>query len=155
MRRPDGLKYLSPVRAKAFLGLVRAGDSLARELNAELELDHGISLRAFEVLLFLAVFAPEGHLRMAELTERAPLSQSRVSRLVAELETRGLLERSSAEVDGRGVKVSITPKGIEKFKAAQETHLAGLRRLLFSHLSRAEIDQLASITEKIIDACEG
>jgi DNA-binding MarR family transcriptional regulator len=92
---------------------------------------------------------------MAELTERAPLSQSRVSRLVAELETRGLLERSSAEVDGRGVKVSITPKGIEKFKAAQETHLAGLRRLLFSHLSRAEIDQLASITEKIIDACEG
>ena len=153
--RPDGLRHLSKDRARAFLGLLRAGEGLERRLNAELEAAHGISLRAFEVLLFLAVFAPEGHLRMAELTEQAPLSQSRVSRLVAELESRKLVERVAAEEDGRGVKVRITPAGIEKFKAAQETHLAGLQQRLFTCLSEAEIAQLASITEKIVKASEG
>lgn len=50
--------------------------------------------------------------------------------------------------------MSITPKGIERFKAAQEAHPAGLGELLFSHLSPAEIRQLAAITSKIIHACK-
>lgn len=154
MQRPDGLKYLTPVRASAFLGLVRAGDTLARELNGELEAEHRISLRAFEVLLFLAIFSEDGHLRMSELTERAPLSQSRVSRLVADLETRGLVERSPVDTDGRGVEVFITAKGLEKFKAAQDTHLAGLDRRLFTHLNATEVRQLAAITTKILKAGE-
>lgn len=151
--RQDGLTHLSPLRAAAFLGLVRAGTSLAGELNRELEAEHGLSLRGFEVLLFLAVFAPDGSLGMSQLTEQAPLSQSRISRLVDQLETRGLVERSPDTQDRRGVTVTITPEGIEKFKAAQETHLAGLERFLFSHLSGTEIRQLAKITQKIVDAC--
>lgn len=152
IHRPDGLKYLSPLRASAFLGLVRAGNTLADRLDAKLQSDHGLSLRAFEVLLFLTVFSDEGSLRMSQLSEQAPLSQSRVSRLVDQLETRGLVERSPAETDGRGVTVSITPAGIEKFKAAQETHLRDLETHLFSHLSETEIRQLARITQKILDA---
>jgi hypothetical protein len=42
---------------------------------------------------------------------------------------------------------------MEKFKAAQETHLAGLERRLFSPLNENEILQLATITEKIVAAC--
>jgi len=151
--RPDGLKYLSPVRAAAFLGLIRAGSFLATGLDHELEREHGLSLRAFEVLLFLAVFSEDGSLRMSDLTAQAPLSQSRVSRLVAELESQGLVERSPTEHDGRGVSVSITDQGRDKFKGAQETHLAGLERLVFAHLSDSEIRQLAKITQKIVDAC--
>jgi DNA-binding MarR family transcriptional regulator len=151
--RPDGLKYLTPVRAGAFLGLVRAGSVLADQLSGELEAEHRLTLREFEVLLFLAVFASEGTLRMSQLAEQAPLSQSRMSRLVDQLETCGLVERAPDNQDRRGVTVAITPKGIEKFTAAQETHLAGLERLLFSHLTDREIQQLAKITEKIVDAC--
>lgn len=154
VHRPDGLKYLSPVRAAAFIGLVRAGTALADELSRELETEHGLTLRDFEVLLFLAVFAPDRSLRMSQLTEQAPLSQSRISRLVDQLETRGLVERSPDQQDRRGVTVSITSKGIDKFKAAQETHLAGLERVLFSHLSEGEIRQLAKITQRIVDACQ-
>ena len=105
----------------------------------DLERDHGISLRAHEVLLVLALFAPGGRLRMAELNGRTPLSQSRVSRLVAELEARGLVERSRADGDGRGIQVSITARGIEKFRAAQDTHMAGLERGLYSRLTDQEI----------------
>lgn len=152
VHRPDGLKYLSPERAAAFLGLVRAGNTLANRLDAELEAEHGISLRGFEVLLFLAVFSPDGSLRMSELTKRAPLSQSRVSRLVDQLEHSGFVKRSPAESDGRGVTVAITDKGIQKFKAAQEMHLASLDERLFTHLSRTEIRQLAAITRRILEA---
>src|SRR6202035_1356161 len=87
--RPDGLKYMTPGRASAFLGLIRAGEPLARGLDADLERDHGIGLRAYEILLFLAVFSPDGRLRMLDLIEQTPLSQSRVSRLVGELEAPG------------------------------------------------------------------
>lgn len=151
--RADGLRHISKERAAAFLGVVRAGEVLDRQLNAELEAAHGIGLRGFEVLLFLAVFAPEGHLRMTELTEQAPLSQSRVSRLVAQLEAAGLVARSPAEADGRGVEVSLTAKGLATFRSAQDTHLAGLDRRLFSRLTAAEVRQLGAITAKILDGC--
>lgn len=154
VERPDGLKHLSPTRAGAFLGLLRAGEALELRLSVRLDAEHGLTLRGFEVLLFLSVFAPEGRLRMSELAEQTPLSQSRVSRLVGDLEARGLVERSVAEADGRGVSVSITERGIGVFRAAQETHLADLEELLFSRLSEAEVRQLARITAKIVEACE-
>jgi DNA-binding MarR family transcriptional regulator len=150
LQRGDGLKYLAPARAEAFLGLVRAGEDLDRKLDAELQARHGISMREFEVLLFLAVFSPDGCLAMSQLIERAPLSQSRMSRLVAELHGRGFVERSAAGADGRVVEVSITPEGLELFKAAQETQLAGLERHLFSRISEGEMRRLASITRKIL-----
>ena len=150
VERPDGMRFLSPLRANAFLGLLRVGNMLDQRLSTELEARHGLNLRSFEVLLFLAVFTPEGRLRMSELTKEAPLSQSRVSRLVADLEARGLVKRTPADTDGRGVTVSITASGIEKFKAAQETHLQDLDRWLFSHLTDAETHRLAEITQKLI-----
>jgi len=150
--RPDGLKYMTPGRAAAFLGLIRAGQTLARELDADLEREHGIGLMAYEVLLFLAAFSPDGRLRMVDLTERAPLSQSRVSRLVAELEARGLVARAPSGDDRRGVDVAITRKGIRKFKEAQEDHIAALERRLFAHLRADEVEQLATLTTRILDA---
>lgn len=149
--RRDGLKHLTPEYASAFLGLVRAGERLHRTLNAQLEQQHGLTLRAFEVLLFLAVFADGHSMRMGDLIVQAPLSQSRISRLVAELEARGLVERGAVEGDARAVTVSITPAGLTAFNAAQETHLAGLHRRLFSRLTPTEIAQLARITAKILD----
>src|SRR5258708_13628163 len=106
--RPDGLKYMTPGGAAAFLGLIRAGETLGRELECDLEREHGIGLRAFEVLLFLALFSADGRLRMVDLMQRRPLSQSRVSRLVAELEARGLVARAPSGDDRRGVDVAIT-----------------------------------------------
>lgn len=145
----DGLKVLSPEYAHAFLGLVRAGERVTRLLDADLRRRHGISLRGFEVLLFLAAFSDDGTLRISDLTERAPLSQSRVSRLVGELADRGLVERSSSTGDARVVSVSITDAGLELFKKAQDDHLDLLFELFFSRLTPAEIAGMA----KVADAC--
>ena len=151
MCTPDGLKYLTPTRARAFLGLVRTGDRLARDLSATLERSHGISLHAFEVLLHLAVFSGDGQRRMADLIEQTPLSQSRVSRLVADLERHGLVERSQLDADRREVVVTITPAGVELFRQAQETHLADLEARFFCRLSPEELRQLTELTNRIFD----
>ncbi len=150
IQRPDGTRYLSPLWAKAFLGLVRAGDALARDLDGELQREHRISLRGFEILLFLEGFSRDGRLRMSDLADNAPLSQSRVSRLVAELEERGLVERTADPDDARGVVVSITGSGREKFRKAQDSHLRSLEERLFSRLTEREIHTLARITDKLL-----
>lgn len=151
IERPDGTKYLEAQRARAFLGLIRAGDTVARALDATLVREHSMSLHQFEVLLFLAVFADERTMPMSELRQRAPLSQSRVSRLVAGLEADGLVVRSADESDTRAVNVALTDAGVAAFVAAQDRHLEDLERNLFSLLTEEEIHQLASITSKILD----
>ncbi len=146
----DRIERLSPERAEAFIGLVRAGEVLTRELDAELRSTHRLGLHAYEVLLHLAAFTPSGCLRMTRLARQAPLSQSRMSRLVAELEQQGLVRRSAVDGDGRAVDVTITERGRQVFAAAHPTHLDGLERRLFSRLSKVEMVQLAKITAKLL-----
>ncbi|MDN5855349.1 MAG: MarR family winged helix-turn-helix transcriptional regulator [Actinomycetia bacterium] len=152
VERPDGVKHPSSMHARAFLGLIRAGAALDRGLDAELRATHGLSLRGFEALLHLAAFSPSGSLRMNQLTAQAPLSQSRVSRLVAELESQGWVTRSAFEGDNRGVLVSITDRGLDKLRQAQDTHLAGLHTRLFAHLGWADTVTLATLTGTILAA---
>ena len=151
VQREDGLRHPSPAHARAFLGLLRAGEMLDRALDAELKAAHGLSLRGFEVLLHLAVFSSNGRLRMSVLAEQAPLSQSRVSRLVDELQERGLVERRRFAGDARGVEVAITQRGVDALRQAQDTHFSGLQQRLFSRLSWEETVQLGELTARILD----
>lgn len=146
---PNGVRRPSAIRAAAFLGLITQGEELQRALDRDLQAAHGLGLRAYEVLLHLAAFSAGGCLRISALTEQAPLSQSRVSRLVRELEARGLVTRDTAPGDSRGVEVAITVKGMDTLLQAQGTHHAGLEERFFSKLSQEEIALLARITSRL------
>ena len=150
LENSDGTKYLELGRANAFLGLVRAGNAVVQTLDKSLRDQCGLGLHAFEILLFLAVFA-EGHqLRMAELNQRAVLSQSQVSRVVAALESDGLVTRHADPIDSRAVMVSISDRGVASFKAAQDHHLRDLQEHVFARLTEEEIRQLGEITAKLL-----
>jgi DNA-binding MarR family transcriptional regulator len=99
---------------------------LACTLDRELESQHGISGSDFEVLQQLAV-APEGQLRMHELSDHVHLTQSALSRLVGRLETEGLVERSMCIDDRRSVFTAITTAGRERYERARPTQRAILR----------------------------
>ena len=148
----DGTKYLQLEYANAFLGLIRASDSVFRALDRSLQDGYGISLHEFEVLLFLAVFSKDRSMMMTELRRRTPLSQSRVSRVVSGLENEGLVSRTTDPTDKRAVTVTLTQQGLEKYKSAQDRHLQDLDEHLFSLLTEREIGQLAAITTKILAA---
>lgn len=69
-----------------------------------------MSLSWYDVLLELNA-APGRQLRMQDLAARAVVSRPRVSRIVAELESAGYLERCADPTDRRASLATITPAG--------------------------------------------
>lgn len=99
---------------------------LVCNLDRELENKHGISASDFEVLQLLSE-APAGKLKIHELGEHAHLTQSALSRLVARLESMGMVERCMCEDDRRSVFATITAAGRKRYSQARPTQRAILR----------------------------
>jgi DNA-binding MarR family transcriptional regulator len=89
---------------------------------------------------------------MSDLAEQALLSQSRVSRLVTELEQRGLMQRRGCEKDTRVVYAGITDEGRELVERAQDPHSESIEERFFKGLSEKEISRLAELWPRVIEA---
>src|SRR5437899_5442089 len=85
----------------AWGSLLRAHATLMRRLDRDLEGETGLALADFDVLAQLA--AAHGELRLTELADRALISRSGMTRRVALLVDEGLVRRSRAGPDPRGV----------------------------------------------------
>jgi DNA-binding MarR family transcriptional regulator len=140
---PDGFPRWSRTYADAWIGLLATHRRLTRELDAELEAQHGLTLSGLELLARLAS-APGRRLRLSGLASEAGLSLSRVSRIVDSLEDRGLVERQPCPLDARAINAQLTTDGLELARAAQATHLAAVRARFFDKLSGREIAALAA-----------
>ena len=132
----DGFPRWSRRYADAWIGLLATHRRLTRELDAELEAAHGLTLSGLELLARLAS-APERRLRLSVLAAEAGLSLSRVSRIVDALEGRGLIERRQCPEDARAINAQLTAPGLELARAAQATHLAAVRARFFDQLCGA------------------
>ena len=77
------------------------------------------------------------------------MSQSGVSRLVDELEREGLVARERHDRDARSYHVVLTPIGRTRLRAANRTHLSGVRKLLLDRLTDDQLAQLADIWASI------
>lgn len=96
-------------------------------LDRALESEHGITGSEFAVLEQLAEARPDCSLKMHDLGEHVHVTQSALSRLVARLESDGLVERVMCTNDRRAVLAKLTPRGQELYRAARPTHRAVLR----------------------------
>lgn len=153
LETPEGLKYFAPERGLAWLGLLQAHAELTRSLDADLHAKHGVSLSAYELLSRLAHCA-EGHMRMSDLAHATGLSLSRVSRLMDQLESQGLVSRRSCQGDSRIVHATIEPGGRDLVRAAQETFFAVVDERFFGRLSCAEVEQLGALLERLVEQGE-
>lgn len=86
----------------------------------------GLGLSEFLALVACAA-APDGEMRMQELTEAVYLNQSSVSRMVSRLERSRLTERRTCEFDRRGVYTGITEHGLQVLRDAVPVYEAALR----------------------------
>ena len=96
--------------------------NLDRELGAK----HQLTISEFEVLQQLADAECES-VRLNELGDRVHLTQSALSRLIARLESDGLLERGMCVEDRRSVWAKLTPAGAQRYQEAKPTQRAILR----------------------------
>jgi DNA-binding MarR family transcriptional regulator len=140
---------LSLAELAAWRGMLRTHSHLLRELDAEMTAGQGLTLRTYEVLLFLED-APQHRLRMSELSQSVLLSASGVSRLVDRLERDGYVRRERCAVDGRGFYATLTVAGVEKLRDARSTHLEGIRRHFLGRFSAADLARLAGYWERVL-----
>lgn len=133
----------------AWRGMLRVHSWLLSDLDAEMTTGHGLTLRAYEVLLFLGD-APQDRLRMTELSQFVLLSPSGVSRLVDRLESDGFVRRERCSVDGRGFYATLTAAGAKKLQDARATHLEGIRRHFLERFSTADLARLAGYWERVL-----
>lgn len=142
---------LSALELDAWRGFLRAHAALTRELDEELERGEGLSLTEYDVLVQLTD-APEGRLRMSELADAVLLSRSGLTRLVDELERRGLVERRRCPDDARGLNAVVTERGREQRRRAAATHLEGVRRRFHRRLSDDQLEELRRAWRSLVPA---
>jgi DNA-binding MarR family transcriptional regulator len=138
---------LTALELDAWRGMLQVHAKVAQALDAEMQAEHGVSVSAYEVLMFLGD-APGHRLRMAEMAERVLLSRSGCTRLVDRLVKVGYVTRSAAEQDGRGLYAQLTDAGAEKLAAARRTHYQGVRRYFLDGLNVTDHLALADIWKR-------
>jgi DNA-binding MarR family transcriptional regulator len=135
----------------AWRALLLAHSRAVRAIEEDLDRAGVIPLTWYDVLLELNA-APQGRLRMQELGLRAVLSRTRVSRLVGELEGKGLVSREPDPDDGRAWFAGITPAGRAALKQAAPVYLDGIAQHFTAHLTPAEQDAIAGGLQRVVDA---
>jgi DNA-binding MarR family transcriptional regulator len=115
-----------------------------QQLDAQMQAEHGLSVSAYEVLMFLDD-APEHRMRMSEIADSVLLSRSGCTRLVDRLVDQGYVSRCAADTDGRGLYAKLTGTGVRKIAAARVTHHEGIRRFFLDHLTARDQIALAEV----------
>jgi DNA-binding MarR family transcriptional regulator len=132
-------KKSAQVAAPAPVELSRIGTTWTRLLALHSQVDavvgralqrhFGIGLSEFLALAACAA-APDGEMRMQDLTDAVHLNQSSVSRMVTRLQRLGLTERRTCEHDRRGIYTGITDEGYEVLGKAVPVYEAALHEAL-------------------------
>lgn len=150
MKQMRGGRALDELEFRAWRTFVYAYSVVVPTLDQELARALGLSLNQFEVLEWLRIAGGRG-LRMSDLASRVVLSSSGVTRAVDQLERRGLVARCVFEDDKRGYLAVLTAEGRVFLRKATKVHLQGLREHFLHHLSRTELEHLATALETILD----
>jgi DNA-binding MarR family transcriptional regulator len=137
------------LETSAWGAILQVHARLVPELDADLRRAAGLPLAWYDVLLEL-VGAADTRLRMSDLGERVVLSRTRVSRLVAEMETSGLVQRDANPDDRRSAFVSITDTGRRRYREAAPTYLGGIAERFAGGLADDELEAIAAALQKVL-----
>jgi DNA-binding MarR family transcriptional regulator len=99
-------------------------------------LSHGL-------LSALATVAKRGPIRLADLAQTEMVSAPSITRVVAELEARGLVTRSVDEEDRRAFRIEVTDAGMDAVLRARAARSRVVADLL-ADLSSAEVASIAA-----------
>jgi DNA-binding MarR family transcriptional regulator len=145
---------LSATEEAFWRGLMRVVMSLPRHLDGDLVRAVGITANEYLTLMSLSE-APGRELRMTDLANETALSPSRITRLVNELQARGLVTKRASAEDGRGNLASLTSDGLAKLGAAWGVHVSSVRALVFDHLDPATMSDAAQTLSDVAARLEG
>ena len=135
--------------AEAWSALLHVHAALVPRLDRELQKAVGLPLTWYDVLLELHD-ATDRRLRMSDLGERVVLSRTRVSRLVEEMASAGLVRRESNPDDRRSAYAVLTPEGLKRFRRAAPVYVRGIGRHFGGGLSGADLRSARDILNRVL-----
>ena len=130
-----------------FVRLLRAHAAVTRLLSAQLQHEHGLTINAYEALLQLS--RAESPMRRVDLANSLLLTASGVTRLLDGLERAGLVARKACPSDARASYSELTDAGHAKLREASGSHIAAVRALLEERFEHDELEQLASLLDRL------
>jgi DNA-binding MarR family transcriptional regulator len=111
----------------------------------------GLSMSDGRCLTAVGTFAP---LSVNDLAQKANLNKGQASRAAQSLVEQGLVVKAASPTDGRGVVLTMTPKGKAAWQRAMQ--VVGRRNQdIFGVLSEAEREQLSDFFDRLIETARG
>lgn len=132
----------------AWVRLLRGHAVVTRNLSAQLNAEHGLTLNAFEALLRLSR-AQEQSLRRVDLAAELLLTPSGVTRLLDGLEEAGYVKKATCASDARVTYAVLTAEGKEKLEEASRSHMAQIRTLFEEQFSERELETLVELLGRL------
>lgn len=111
--------------------------------------EFGLSDSAFKLLLRLLRAGPPYSASPSDMARETLYSSGAMTNLIARVESQGLVTRTPAPDDRRGVRVSLTPEGLDVITRAHAAYMEQERSYLES-LSPEERNQLIVLLRKML-----
>jgi DNA-binding MarR family transcriptional regulator len=138
----------SKQQLESWISFIRSHTAITRELSAQLQREHGLTLNDYEVLLVLS-HAEDGRMRRVDLAETILLTASGITRLLEGLERAGFVCKETCPSDARVSYAKLTDSGKQKLSEAAVTHLAGIDELFLGRYSGSELATLAELLSRL------
>jgi DNA-binding MarR family transcriptional regulator len=132
---------------EAWEAFFRAQSTISQELTAR---DAWEDLVPREYGVLYALSSAPGGLRITELGADVLLTQPGMSRLVARLEARGLVERVPDPEDARACRIRLTATGVATQRRIGRTHAQHVAEAMTRNLDRPELEQLLDLCRRLI-----
>ncbi len=146
------VRWLSDDEQQTWQAFIRLRQRLDGALSAGLAQD-GLSAADYELLVPLSA-APGGCLRAKELAAEVCWEKSRLSKHLARMDARGLVDRRPADEDARGILVELTAEGRKVLEKAAPNHVELVRRIFVDPMTPAEARALRSLADKVVEEAE-
>ena len=137
----------------AWARLLRAHAATTRELSAQLQTDHGLTINDYEALLHLS-HAENAEMRRIDLAGKLLLTPSGVTRLLDGLEESGYVCKGTCPTDARVTYAVLTDAGREKLQQASCSHVAAVTELFRVRFSDDELAMLAELLGRLPGASD-
>jgi len=147
---PDQPPSLDPAQLGAYFALIEVTSLLRHAVEQQLREVGDLSYVQFQLLATLGD-SPQGSSRMTELADGVVYSRSALTYQAGLLEKAGLITRTQASDDERGISVTITEAGRERLAKVFPGHIEIVQGLLFDPLSSEDVNALAALLGPVRD----
>jgi DNA-binding MarR family transcriptional regulator len=131
-------------------GYIRMRRAIDQAIERQLG-EAGLSTADYEVLVPLSE-ARRRTLRVRDLGQAVGWDRSRLAHQLRRMEERGLVRRYDGTASARCTMVELTPAGRRAIAVAAPGHVDTVRRAFVDLLEPAEIEALAAIADRVVEA---